>query len=405
MSHSPSIPRAATAQAITIRWSPKLWSRAARSGRPPRISNPSSSSVTSAPSARRPSTMAARRSLSFTRSSEAPSTLRDTGGESRDHGENGKLVDERRDCLPRDPNPVKLPAADHHPSLRLAHAGSRLDLDVRAHVPKRVEKRGARRIEAHVLDDELGAREERRSADEECGGGEISGDLASPRRKRCRAFDLDLAGPDDGGGPESQESELGMVSRGKRLLHPRGAVGVESREQHGGLHLGARDGKLVVDRAESPTSGDRHRKTALASLDGGAHSGQRNHDPVERAAREALVPDQAAFEGLAGEDASGHARGRARVPAIEGRLGRGETTEVRVLRSRRSLRSEQSRSRAREGSRGWTRNPAPGETLRAANGRKQSRREARACARSTCRPAARNGRAAVPEARISLKEW
>src|SRR5262245_37433334 len=133
----------------------------------------------------------------------------------------------------------------------------------------------------------------------------------SSGRKRRRAPDLDFSRPDDGGGAEGRKRELAVIPRGDRLLHPRDAIGVESREENRRLDLRARDGKLVLDAAEFSAARDGHREIASTGLDRGSHPAERNDDAVERTPGKTLVSYQPAFERLSGKNARGHAGGRA----------------------------------------------------------------------------------------------
>ena len=117
----------------------------------------------------------------------------------------------------------------------------------------------------------------------------------------------------------------------------RRAVCVEAREEERALHLGARDGQVVLDRAEVLVvveARDAERRGDVAglrrvrrALDVRAARPQRSRDAHHRAARERRVADERARERLRAEDAAQEAHRRAGVAAVEIGSRRAQTEE------------------------------------------------------------------------------
>ncbi len=94
--------------------------------------------------------------------------------------------------------------------------------------------------------------------------------------------------------PEALQHALGVVARDGGFLDRRLALGVEPGEQHGGLHLRARDRHRVTDAVQLRTAGDADRRLAVERLDPRPHLPQRLRDPFHRTPHQRLVADQLA---------------------------------------------------------------------------------------------------------------
>src|SRR5205823_12472101 len=119
-----------------------------------------------------------------------------------------------------------------------------------AQAAKHVVQRLARWIQADVLDLDARSRNRCRSDEPERRGRKIARDrellgdeaLASGHRYG-QAVDRD-------GTAKGEERPLGVVARRRRLEDTRGPLSVESREEDGALHLGARNIRPMGDGLE-----------------------------------------------------------------------------------------------------------------------------------------------------------
>ena len=119
---------------------------------------------------------------------------------------------------------------------------------------------------------------------------------------------------------------LGVRARGDRLDHRRRPVGGQAREQDGGLHLGARDGQLVVARHATGPRGPRSGARQVApwpSTDAPiARSGTATRSIGRR--RSDVVAVEPVHPGDGRHDPAEQSHRRARVAALEDRVGRPE---------------------------------------------------------------------------------
>ena len=261
---SPSAARAATARAMAMRWSPCERTAAPRSGRPPWMTKPSGRSSTSAPIRARPSTSAAMRSLSLTRSSAAPVTRERALGVRGGHGQDGHLVDEGRQHRRR-ARPSRA-AARSAPRSSPPAPGPRCDdagLDRRAPIARSTSRNAVRRgfrSTPSMRTSESGrmsAATTRKAALETSPGHVTSRTQrqAAGARSSARARHARRATPKAG-------SRRSVWSRlGARLEHRRLALGLQPGEEDRRLHLRARH--LQVPRA--PRAAGRPRSSAAAA--------------------------------------------------------------------------------------------------------------------------------------------
>ena len=108
-----------------------------------------------------------------------------------------------------------------------------------------------------------------------------------------------------------------MIARADRLLDHRLAFGKQSRKQQARFHLRTRHFGPVMDRPQRTTVNFQWRPFACARLDPCSHLRKRSHNARHRSPRKRIVSAQLAREGLAGEDATQHAHGRAGVSAVQ----------------------------------------------------------------------------------------
>ena len=92
-------------------------------------------------------------------------------------------------------------------------------------------------------------------------------------------------------GAERPQRQLGVISRGGRLLDDRRALGLQAGEQHGALDLGARDLGAIADALQRGTVNGQ-RRLLVVRLDARAHQLERHDDPSHRALRERRVADE-----------------------------------------------------------------------------------------------------------------
>ncbi len=169
---------------------------------------------------------------------------------------------------------------------------------------------------------QLGSREQSRCDEEWRGGGEVSRDLDVAELQPLDRPDRDTARAAAHRHAGLREQRLRVVA-GRRLLGDRGlaAVCVETREEHRGLHLRARDGQLVFDWPERSTL-DRDRRATVCRLDRGSHQAQRLCDPLHRPGAERVVAGQLEPSFLTCEQPGQQAHERACVAAVDRLLGR-----------------------------------------------------------------------------------
>ncbi len=262
------------------------------------------------------------RSLSLTRSSPAPRDRERPLGEGGGRGEGRHLVDERGDegrvdrgsVEPRRARPRSSRRAPGR-SPRDAPRSSRPSPAARRGRPcawgRAGRRRGGPRSRAGRARPRPGRRRSRRRR---------APSTSVPRRR---------APPSDRGGEavaldrhaEGREHPLGVVAARGRLADGRPSLGLQAREQHRRLHLGARDGQVVRQAAEAAAV-DRQRRLAVGREHGRAHGPQGRGHPLDGPSAQGLVAREHRAERPAGEGAGEHADRRARVLRVEdGRRG------------------------------------------------------------------------------------
>ncbi len=244
---------------------------------------PSSSSSTFAPIAVRKAAVAARRSVSLTRSSAASRISVRPSAHAAATARIGDLVDQVRDQVAADAHAVEPAAVVLHGQVGeglavacplVAHG------DGGAHRAEHVEECAARRVDADALhlDVTVGIR---RSCDEkERCGREVTRDDPRPRLNDVPALYRDVALPAYFQHVEPEHT-LRVVARGDGLDDRRRALGAEAGEEHAALHLRRRHGQRVLDPPKR-VAGDLDRRVPVGQLDVGAHLPERVRDARHR---------------------------------------------------------------------------------------------------------------------------
>ena len=321
ISTAPCEPSAARAKVIAIRWSPRLAIRAARNGpRRPCTTIPSGRGSTDTPRRWSPSSTAASRSLSLTRSSPAPRNTVTPSAQAAARSSTGSSSMPRATRSPSISTPPEPARARNEVRHRLAAGvAAVLERDLRPHAFEDPQHAVAGRVDADARDPDPPSPGDARSDEKEGGGGEIAGHRNGLPLERAAAHHGDGARGAFHLVSESGEHPLGVVAGGRRLLDPRAATGVEPREQEARLHLRARNLGAVVDSGEPAPAPDRERRGAAGRrLDLRPHLRQRLGDPAHRAPRQRLVPHEGGVEPLARKEPGEEAKTGPRVPEIEG---------------------------------------------------------------------------------------
>ena len=182
-----------------------------------------------------------------------------------------------------------------------------------------------------------------------------AGTVSSTRRDRGRAGQPDRRG---GRRPPSPRRTATPRARSIRSVWSRVATAsvtrvspsaASARQQDRGLHLGAGNGRRVVDGRERRPArhGQRQQRVAAARpANDGAHRAQRLHDAAHRPAPERRVPVEDREQRPPGEQPGDQAGRRPGVAAVEDPLGLGEGVAARATR-RGSRRARRARRRAR----------------------------------------------------------
>ena len=176
------------------------------------------------------------------------------------------------------------------------------------------------------MDRDRRARNDRGRDEERRGGRDVAGDLELGKAKLRRALDGDAGRPsrDPRAGP--LEKPFRVVARRAGLDDGRTPLRLHAGEQDRRLHLRRSDRQLVVDRAKRAAFDD-ERRVAFGRLDGRAHPTQRLGDALHRAPGQRLVADELEPALLAGDEAGEQAHERARVAAVDRRVGRAQPAE------------------------------------------------------------------------------
>jgi hypothetical protein len=113
-----------------------------------------------------------------------------------------------------------------------------------------------------------------------------------------------------------------VVAGADRLADDGGAFGEQSAEEDARFDLRAGYRQRVIDRVQRSPVDDERRKLAVfafdtARLDAGAHLFERFDDAAHRSSREGFVAEDAAGEGLRGQQSRHHANRRPRIAGVQ----------------------------------------------------------------------------------------
>ena len=116
------------------------------------------------------------------------------------------------------------------------------------------------------------------------------------------------------GGEHALRVVAGALGLGEACL----AIGIEPGEQHGRLHLRARDGACIVDRAQTAAAdGERRERVRFARDDRRAHPLQGRYHPAHGPRPKGCIAAQHAQDRLARKEAAEKAHRGAAVAAVE----------------------------------------------------------------------------------------
>jgi len=198
------------------------------------------------------------------------------------------------------------------------------DSERSAHGLEEIENGRTGRIQAHIGDEEIRFRQQRRSGDEEHGRGDISRDIEGLGLQRASAGAVRHALNDDGAAAlcdmraEEFEGEFGMIARLGGFRDLRFTAGVEAGEQDSGLHLSAGHGHLVVNAVKMAAANLERRKIAVARLNFRAHLEERGYDALHGALLKRGIAGNPGGEILPAEDSGEQADGGAGIFRVEG---------------------------------------------------------------------------------------
>ncbi len=199
-------------------------------------------------------------------------------------------------------------------------------VDVGAHRPEDVDDGPAGRIDADVVDDELGVGVDGARDEPERSRRDIARDPLRDRvhrhtschRHRDRA--VRRVGPLDRHAA-CPKHPFRVVARRDRLANRRPTRRPKPRQQDRRLHLRARHRRLVLDRPERGTTdhGQGRKGVVPAGVEHGAHRAQRFDDTSHRAATQRIVAIEGGRHRQPGEHAGHQPQARPGVPAVERR--------------------------------------------------------------------------------------
>ena len=317
-----SAARAATANAIASRWSPRP------SATPPRSPRPEHHQVVSlhprVPAQRADAVRHAGEPVALLRSQlgrlHEPRLSPGVRGQQR---QDRNLVDHERELRSGDLRAFEFgtrtdpKVADRLAELLAGPAGLR----PHTHPAHDLQEMKSARVEADVADGQLRSGHRGRS-NEERGGRHIAGHRACERVVLIHALQCDRRPLDGHWRAQGGERPLGVVARRGRLGDRRLPFGRDAGEQDRAFHLGGGDGQSERDAVERP-SDDLHGRVAVGGGDRRSHLPQRSRHPLHRPRGEAGIADEHRPERRGGERSGDQSHRGAGVPAVESihRLG------------------------------------------------------------------------------------
>jgi hypothetical protein len=160
-----------------------------------------------------------------------------------EHGQHGNFVDQGGGPFAFDRSAFQVGAAHEQVAHGLAVPhGDVEDFHLDAHGDEEVDERGAGRVQAHAVEDQVRAGHDRRGHQEEGRGAQVAGHGEFARLQPRAAVDADPAGAASRLRRRTRAADFGVVARGRGFAHRGDALGVQAGEQDAALHLGAGHG-------------------------------------------------------------------------------------------------------------------------------------------------------------------
>ncbi|MNI43240.1 hypothetical protein D3C73_975640 [compost metagenome] len=226
-----------------------------------------------------------------------------SGGSGHEQGR--EFVDHVRHQFLRNARALQRRVAHHQIGHRLATLLCRVLFgDVRPHQAQRVQQAGTARIEADLLQAQLGAGNDAGRDQEERSRGEVGRHHDVGRAQALATAQAGLARRERDVHAERGQHALGVVTGRVRLGHAGLAMRVQARQQHGGLDLRAGHGRGKVDAVQRlPAMHVQRWRAVCLGVDLRAHLRQRTGDAAHRTAGQRFVANQRAVECLTGQQA------------------------------------------------------------------------------------------------------
>ena len=189
--------------------------------------------------------------------------------------------------------------------------------DVRTHVAQNVQNARAGRIDAHVFNRQLTARNDRTGNEEERRGRDIARNRNIDRMEILRRVERDGAAVGLDLNAECAEHALGVVAGGSRLDNGGLALGVQTCQQDGALQLSGCYRQTVFNTVQLAREQGQRAEIVVLALNGRAHFTQRLHHAAHRALLDGRVAAHGNGERLTGQNAAQQAGGRAGVAGVQ----------------------------------------------------------------------------------------
>ena len=229
-----------------------------------------------------------------------------------------QLVDQTRDDSAADLHAVQLAVLDGQVAHRLGLIAEVRLGDVRAHVAQYIKNTRAGRVDAHVFNRQLTARNDRTGNEEERRGRNIArGPQMSTAMEILRRVERDGAAVGLNLNAECSEHALGVVAGGSRLDNGRLTLGVQTCQQDGALQLSGCYRQTVFNTVQLAREQGQRAEIVVLALNGRAHFTQRLHHAAHRALLDGRVAAHGNGERLTGQNAAQQAGGRAGVAGIQ----------------------------------------------------------------------------------------
>ena len=205
------------------------------------------------------------------------------------------------------------------------------NFNIAAHRAQNLDHRGARRVHADVLQQQLaltrnqsGNQKKRRRRHiaryyHLTGGKPLP---AANRQRRAVLFNAPA---------ETAQHPLAVVATDARLRHPRRAVGEQPGEQQRRLQLRARHRQGVINAMQRAAMNNQRRRTRLAGGDFRAHQGERLGDAAHWPLHQRTVADQHTIKRLPGKHARKQTHTGAAVADIQRRDRRAQPVQPRTV--------------------------------------------------------------------------